>query len=198
MQRCADWGMQCGGCSLRRLHSISGAALMGSTWHLSPGIAGCTPGPGQLSYNMCLLSQGGLREDICVWICTDTLLLTVNLLQRIQIMGRTLVPSSWRASASLTGNACWSWCWTEHRRRFWAITTDCQNLQEMGEASFPKPRLFTLPKITHSCVHSWDTEREESSLAEARGKESFADSWYAGERCLSQQQWCAVLQSLLT
>lgn len=171
---------------------------MGSKWHLSPEIAGCTPGPGQLSYNMCLLSQGGLREDICVWICTDTLLLMVNLLQGIQIMGGTLVPSSWRASASLTANAWWSWCWTEHRGRFLAIATDCQNLQEMGEASFPKPRLFTLPKITHSCVHSWDTEREESSLAEAGGKESFADSWYAGERCFSQQKWCSVLQSLLT
>lgn len=50
--------------------------------------------------------KAGLREDICVWICTDTLLLVVNLLQRIQIVGGTLVPSSWRASASLTANAC--------------------------------------------------------------------------------------------
>lgn len=41
----------------------------------------------------------------------------------------------------------------------------------MGEALFPKPRMFTLPKVTQRCVYSYDTKMEESSLAET-GRES--------------------------
>ena len=33
---------------------------------LSPVIADCTPGPGQLSGNMCFWSQGGPWEGVCV------------------------------------------------------------------------------------------------------------------------------------
>ena len=36
---------------------------------LSPVITDCTPGPGQLSGNMCFWSQGGPWEGVCVCVC---------------------------------------------------------------------------------------------------------------------------------
>lgn len=36
---------------------------------LSPVITDCTPGPGQLSSNMCFWSQGGPWEGMCVYVC---------------------------------------------------------------------------------------------------------------------------------
>ena len=36
---------------------------------LSPMITDCTPGPGQLSGNMCFWSQGGPWEGVCVCVC---------------------------------------------------------------------------------------------------------------------------------
>lgn len=36
---------------------------------LSPVITDCTPGPGQLSGNMCFWSQGGPWEGLCVCVC---------------------------------------------------------------------------------------------------------------------------------
>lgn len=80
--------------SLRPWHSIRRTALMRSERLLSPAITARTPGPGQLSGNMRLCSQGGLREGMCVWICANPSPRMVNQLSSLHLVGDSVVPFS--------------------------------------------------------------------------------------------------------
>lgn len=62
---------------------------------LSPAGADCTPGPGQLSGNMCLWAQGGPWEGVCVRIRANLAPLMGSQLQvHTQLLGRPVVPPS--------------------------------------------------------------------------------------------------------